>query len=200
VSAHGVAGPRSALSGPATRGGTDQLAEATEPSSPASPTPETPERPTRPDHLRVVPRGQLSARQRRRRTRFAVMATGLFVVAVLFGLVGLHVMLAQNQFRLDRLNGQADAEQARYERLRLQLDQLESPKRIISTAQQKLGMVTPSSVTYLTPSAPLPASASSSTSGSSATGAAGADGAAGMPAAVSPPDWTIVKPHLAAQP
>jgi cell division protein FtsL len=163
---------------------------------PASPTPETPEKPRPPDHLRVVRRGELSARQRRRRTRFAVMTTGLFVVAVLFGLVGLHVMLAQNQFRLDRLNGQAGAEQARYERLRLQVDQLESPQRIIATAQQKLGMVTPGSVTYLTPSAPLPASTSSSTRGSSATAA----GTGGLPAAVSPPDWPIVKPHLAAQP
>jgi hypothetical protein len=104
-------------------------------------------------------------------------------------------MLAQNQFRLDRLNGRADAEQAQYERLRLQVDQLESPQRIVATAQQKLGMVTPNSVTYLTPSAPLPASTSPATTpGSSAAGSAG------VPAAVSPPDWPIVKPHLAAQP
>jgi cell division protein FtsL len=130
------------------------------------------------------------------------MTTGLFVVAVLFGLVGLHVMLAQNQFRLDRLDGRADAEQARYERLRLQVDRLESPQRIVATAQQRLGMVTPGSVTYLTPAAPLPGSLSSTTAGSSASGstATGADGVAGLPSAVSPPDWTTVKPHLAAQP
>jgi cell division protein FtsL len=119
----------------------------------------------------------------------AVIATGLFVVAVLFGLVGLHVMLAQNQFRLDRLNSRADAEQARFERLRLQVDQLESPQRIIATAQQKLGLVTPGSVTYLTPSGPLPASVSPATAGG-----------AGVAVPVSPPDWPIVKPHLAAQP
>jgi len=117
--------------------------------------------------------------------------------------VGLHVMLAQNQFRLDRLNGQADAEQARYERLRLQVDQLESPQRIVATAEQKLGMVTPGSVRYLTPSGPLPPSTPSSTAASSATGlngSAGRDSTAGSPAAVAPPDWTTVKPHLAAQP
>jgi cell division protein FtsL len=134
-----------------------------------------------------------------------VIATALFVIAVLFGLVGLHVMLAQNQFRLDRLNSQADAEQARYERLRLQVDQLESPQRIVATAEQKLAMMTPASVTYLTPSAPLPASASSTTAhsgsngGAGSSGAAGSGGGAGSPA-VSPPDWTTVKPHLAAQP
>ena len=184
MSAHGVAGPGSALSGPATRGRTDEGVEA----SPDA----VPEVAARPDHLRVVPRGELSPRQRRLRTRLAVIATGLFVMAVLFGLVGLHVMLAQNQFRLDRLTTQADAEQARYERLRLQVDQLESPQRIVATAQQKLGMVTPASVTYLTPSAPLPASGPSGTTG--------AAGSAGLPAAVSPPDWPTVKPHLAAQP
>ena len=96
MSAHGVAGPGSALSGPATRGRTDEGVEA----SPDA----VPEVAARPDHLRVVPRGELSPRQRRLRTRLAVIATGLFVMAVLFGLVGLHVMLAQNQFRLDRLN------------------------------------------------------------------------------------------------
>ena len=151
-----------------------------------------PDTSARPDHLRVVPRDELTPRQRRLRTRLAVIATGLFVVAVLFGLVGLHVMLAQNQFRLDRLTSQADAEQARYERLRLQVDQLESPQRIVATAQQKLGMVTPASVTYLTPSAPLPASGSSGTSS--------IGGSSGLPAPVSPPDWPTVKPHLAAQP
>ena len=59
--------------------------------------------------------------------RLAVAAAGVFVAAVVFGLVGVHVMLAQNQFRLDRLNAQAKAQEASYQRLRLQVDQLESP-------------------------------------------------------------------------
>ena len=166
-----------------------------------NPAPGIPARPDRPDHLRVVRRDELTPRQRRRRTRFAMIATGLFVVAVLFGLVGLHVMLAQNQFRLDRLNGQGDAEQARYERLRLQVDQLESPQRIVATAEQKLGMVTPSSVTYLTPSAPLATASSSSTTGSDPVAGQGSVATpVTFPAAATPPDWAIVKPHLAAQP
>jgi cell division protein FtsL len=79
---------------------------------------------------------------------------GAFVVAVVFGLVWLHVMLAQNQFRLDSLDARVADEQSQYERSRLQVDQLESPQRIVDTAEGKLGMVTPTTVIYLRPSPP----------------------------------------------
>jgi hypothetical protein len=71
-----------------------------------------------------------------------------------FALVGLHVMLAQNQFRLDRLNTQAAAEQAQYEQSRLKVDQLSSPALIVSEAQTKLHMVPAGPAINLVPSPP----------------------------------------------
>jgi hypothetical protein len=116
-----------------------------------------------------------------------------------------HVILAQNQFRLDRLNTEGASQEARYQRLRLQVDQLESPQRIVATAEGKLGMVAPAGVTYLTPSAPVspaqpapaasagsPATTTPPTSPSRAVAAAGSAGA--------PADWAIVKPQLVAHP
>ena len=88
---------------------------------------------------------------RRRRARLVTFLVSLAVVVSLFGLVASHVMLTQGQFRLEGLRSRASAEQARYERLRLQVAELESPSRIVATAQERLGMVPPPSVTYLSP-------------------------------------------------
>ena len=150
------------------------------------------ERPSRPD-LRLVEAHRERAVRRSRRARLAVLGAGTFIAVVVFGLVGLHVMLAQNQFRLDRINSQTAAEEARYQRLRLEVDQLESPSRIVATAEGKLGMVPPANVTYLTPSAPA------------APGAAGggvfASPSATVPSAGSSAgDWAAVKPKLVAAP
>lgn len=79
------------------------------------------------------------------------MLVSVAVVASLFGLVASHVLLTQGQFRLDRLKSRAEVEHARYQRLRLQVAELESPSRIVATAQERLGMVPPPSVTYLSP-------------------------------------------------
>ncbi len=68
-----------------------------------------------------------------------------------FGLVYLHVVLAQRQFALDRLTAKVQGEQTTYQNLRLQVAQLGSPAHIISTAEGQLGMRPPASVTYLTP-------------------------------------------------
>ncbi len=48
---------------------------------------------------------------------------------------------------------QANAANAedRYDRLRLEVAELESPGRIMAAAQERLGMVPPPGVTYLTP-------------------------------------------------
>ncbi len=142
---------------------------------------------SRPRHLRVVERPEFGDVRRRRLVRLgAAVAVGL-VVAVLFVSVGMHVSLAQNQFRLDRLNAQAAAEQAKYQQLRLQVDRLAAPQRIIATAQQKLGMVQPGSITYLAPSSSTPASGPV------------AGGSTIPPAAVAP-SWSALKPQLAANP
>jgi cell division protein FtsL len=74
---------------------------------------------------------------------------GAVAVVIAFGLVYLHVIAAQRQFTLDRLNNQVTQQEATYQRLRLQVAQLDAPSRIISYAEATLGMQEPSSVTYL---------------------------------------------------
>ena len=116
-----------------------RLHPAAKPSAPAP-------RPT----LRLVPK----PRPRRARRRL-LAALGVVVAGtVLFGLAGIHVLLTEGQFRLGRLQGQADDAQAQYVRLRLQVAELESPQRIVAEAQERLGMITPSALTYLTPTTP----------------------------------------------
>lgn len=87
-----------------------------------------------------------------------------FVCAGLFGVVVTHVALTQGQFRLDHLRSQVAAQTAAGQQLRLQVAQLSSPARIVQTAEQRLQMVTPGSVTYLSP-VPPPARAGGSAPG-----------------------------------
>lgn len=94
----------------------------------------------------------------RRRARLVTILVSVAVMASLFGLVASHVMLTQGQFRLESLRARAAAEQTRYERLRLQVAELESPARIVATAQERLGMVPPPTVTYLSPTGAVGAS------------------------------------------
>lgn len=197
MSAHGLAGPRgSAMPRPGTR---PDIAPSPGPSS----------RPPvgRPGHLRVVDPNEQANQRRRRLVRLGGGLLAAFVVALLFVAVGMHVMLAQNQFKLDRLNKQAAAEQAAYQKLRLQVDQLESPQRILSTAQGRLGMVLPPSVTFLTPStgSSLVGTGAGGRSLPQATTATGATGttsrAQSAPApATAPPGWSLVKPQLGSNP
>ena len=91
---------------------------------------------------------------RRARARLLGVLFLLGVGAALFGLVASHVALTQGQFELDRLEARAAEEQARYERLRLQVAELESPARVVAAAQERLGMVPPPGVTYLSPVGP----------------------------------------------
>jgi hypothetical protein len=114
-------------------------------------------------------------------------------VVVAFGLVYLHVVMAQRQFELDRLTAQVTKEQTAYQQQRLQVAQLESPQHIISTAEGILGLVQPNSVTYLSPSTTTPASprASGGSTGSAKQGSQAPAGDA---------DWPRIKSQLAGSP
>ena len=105
-------------------------------------------------HLRVVrpPRAGLGLSLS---PRFGVILTVLAFVA-LFGVAASHALLIQNQANVDRLDDRVAEEQARYEELRLEVAQLESPQRIATEAQQTLGMVPPGEVEWLTPDEPAP--------------------------------------------
>lgn len=112
-----------------------------------APAPATPVRP----YLRLVGAGEPKARSTR-------IVTGALVVAVflgLFAIVALRVMLVQGQVEVDRLSAAIETDQAVQQGLRLNVAQLEAPAQIVAAARQRLGMVTPVTVTYLTPAAPL---------------------------------------------
>ena len=67
----------------------------------------------------------------------AIVTVFALVTAVVF-----HVVLAQNQMELDRLNGQITKEQRVYEQRRLTASLYASPQRVIQEAE-RLGLVVP---------------------------------------------------------
>lgn len=151
-------------------------------------------------HLKLVER-----RSRRRvgggRLLFLV-ASGV-VIAVAFGLVYLHVVMAQRQFQLDDLNAKVAREQSQYQALRLKVAQLDSPQAIISTAEGKLGMRQPPSVVYLnpkTPSASQPGTAQAGTPQAGSAGGSAGKAGRGLPAPGGDADWPQIKSELAGSP
>ena len=113
-------------------------------------------------------------------------AVGLLVLfMVLFGAVSFHVYLLQSQQNIDRLTTQSQASQARYDHLRVTVDQLQSPARIVASAR-KLGMVEATDSTWFAPKG----SADSSLPSNSAN----------QPGFDDSHDYGEVKPYLEATP
>jgi hypothetical protein len=106
----------------------------------------------------------------------AIVTVFALVTAVVF-----HVVLAQNQMELDRLNGQIAKEQRVYEQRRLTSSLLASPQRVIQEAE-RLGLVLPlQPAQYLyVPGAPMPKTDDGSTADTIA-------------------DWSKTKPSLGPQ-
>jgi cell division protein FtsB len=142
----------------------------------------------RPDHLRVV--GPAERSRRRISPVLGVALTSLLFVG-LFALAGAHTVLVQGQLRLDRLDAELAAERARYQQLRLQVAERESPHRVVAVAQERLGMVPPAELVYLSPSSPAPPG------GARRTDTPGPSGGAPVQAA-GDDTWTVVKPLLEA--
>lgn len=101
-----------------------------------------------------------SARPRRRAlTRAATVLASALAATGLFGVVSLHVFLAQGQAELDALHARADAAVTRNGQLTVGVAELEAPGRVVGWARGHLGMVPLAAVTYLPaadPAAPLP--------------------------------------------
>ncbi|MDP9072231.1 MAG: hypothetical protein M3N68_13310 [Actinomycetota bacterium] len=135
--------------------------------------------------LRLVARPERAAWTRRRKARLITVLVVIAVGVGLFALVASHVVLTQGQFRLDRLQARAAAEQARYERLRLQVAELEAPERVVAAAQERLGMVPPPGVTYLSPTGPVPGTS---------------QGRQGLGESAATDDWSRVKRQLSSRP
>jgi cell division protein FtsL len=143
-------------------------------------------------HLWVVPAPSRSPAQRGRRRRVLLLSGVGLMIAVAFGLVYLHVVLAQRQFALDRLTAKVQADSATYQKLRLQVAELGSPQHVISMAEGQLGMRPPASVTYLTPTVTVPGEAT-------AAGPSAALGSTGQ-APAGDADWPQIKSQLAGSP
>lgn len=137
-------------------------------------------------HLQVVPAAgpNRALRQLRLTPRAGVTLTvGLF--GALFAVAGSHALLIESQARLDRLDDRVAEEEGRYERLRMDVAEMESPERIVAEATQ-LGMVTPDETVWVSPDQPA-----RTTSGSDAS--ANDDGSSST-------SWEDVKPYLGSTP
>jgi cell division protein FtsL len=150
-------------------------------------------------HLRIVEKPVRSAAQRRRLARAILLGGVGLAVSVAFTLVYLHVVLAQRQFRLDSLNSQVQQEQVTYQKLRLEVAELNSPQHIIATAEGQLGMVQPAAVTYLTPP-PGAVSRSGATGGSEPSLTQADPSSPGTAAPEGDADWPRIKSQLAGSP
>jgi cell division protein FtsL len=160
-------------------------------------------------HLQLV---QNQARRRAGRRRLLVVLTIVCVAVVGLALVGLHVLIAENQFKLDNLQQQAATEQASYEKLRLQVAELEAPARIVSQAEGRLGMVQPASVTYLPALTAASTKSPKSAQARNVVGKKASDAHSPTSVVSDPPttgtvtapqgdsDWPTVKPYLSGSP
>ncbi|MGQ0617395.1 MAG: hypothetical protein ACT4PW_10465 [Acidimicrobiia bacterium] len=134
--------------------------------------------------LRIVVPG------RRRSRATAVTAAGVAVLFVLLlGAVVSQTVLVQNQQRLDRLDDLVQAEQSRYQKLRLDVARLAAPERIVDSARNRLGMEAPEGTIYLTPAVPTTVAAEDEA-------AAGTEPAPEEPMGTS--SWSEIKPELGA--
>jgi hypothetical protein len=99
-------------------------------------------------HLRLV----RPAARTRGLARPALLVS-IATVLIVFALVVVHVMLAQSQLSLDRLDNRVGAAQRRYDQALLVHAQLAAPSRIIARAVQ-LGLVPPGQPPVAVPVAP----------------------------------------------
>lgn len=136
-----------------------------------------------PRHLRVV----TQVRRRPRLNAVTAVLVGALVVAGMLAVAVSQTMLVQGQLRIDTLDEQVSAEKTRYQRLRLRVAQLESPDHVVRVAIERLGMVPPDEVVYVTPDRPT-------TGGSASSQSSGGDIAA------SDESWEDVKPYLETTP
>jgi hypothetical protein len=144
--------------------------------------------------LRLVDDARLTAAQRQRRARLIVLVSAVLATGTLFLVAAFNAMLVTGQSRIDELQVQVQEAQAEYSANRLAVAKLEAPEHVVRVAQERLGMVPPPSVKYLTPSEAMAAQVeqggtTASTASSSASTSSGASSS-----------WAATKPYLGATP
>lgn len=97
-------------------------------------------------HLKAV-----SPQRRRRSTAIPVLVGAAVVFLGMFAVAGMHAFLIDGQIELDALQREVASESEAVERLRLAVAELEAPDRILSVAQERLGMQEPGEIGYVLP-------------------------------------------------
>jgi cell division protein FtsL len=97
-------------------------------------------------HLEVVPPRHRSPVDQRKRTRLLLGLSAVAAAFVVFGLVYLHVISTEEQFRIDKLAAKETQQEQTYQDLRLQANRAASPASIYNQATNKLHMVDPTRV------------------------------------------------------
>ncbi len=141
--------------------------------------------------LRLVDDARLRPASRQRRARRLVVAAAVLVGASLLALAASHAMMVSTQVHLDDLERRVAEAQARHQALRLEVATLEAPDRVVSVAQERLGMAPPDTVTYLQAAAP----AESTPEPAPAVASADETGEPGTQ-----PSWGAIKPYLGSAP
>jgi cell division protein FtsL len=110
--------------------------------------------------LTVVGAQAVLRRARRRRARLTLALSASLVAAAMLVVAAAGSVVVSEQLRLDSVRTQVAAALAQDQSLQVQKAMLESPARILSIAEQRLGMEVPSTIHYLyLPSAAAPAPA-----------------------------------------
>ncbi|MFZ2058107.1 MAG: hypothetical protein WAV54_11940 [Acidimicrobiales bacterium] len=118
---------------------------------------------SRPDHpgaarprLDVVDPRRVASRSNRRRAKVLRGLGVLLVVGALVVTAAAHALVASDQERVDTLQAQLTQTLAEQQDLQLSRAELASPVRVLDIAERQLGMVSPGSVSYLSPVDPGP--------------------------------------------
>ncbi|MEW6552873.1 MAG: hypothetical protein AB1384_01120 [Actinomycetota bacterium] len=91
--------------------------------------------------------------RRLRLTFICFVSVAAFVSALLILIICLHVMVVQNEMKVNEVEREIELERRKHEAMRVEIASLESPARIESAAVGQLGMVQVAQVEYLeTPS------------------------------------------------
>jgi hypothetical protein len=179
---------RPSTSAPVRRAGGTALADRPQTERRTTPR-ERPVAPARRPALRVVDaRRTRVIEARQRRARLLAFGGGFALLVSLLGTAASHALLVSGQAHLDDLHGRVAEAQARYSRTRLHVAELEAPERIVRQAQDRLGMIPPPRVTYLSPSRAVAAEVGSGDANEPAPTPATAGGT-----------WARMKPFLASQ-
>ena len=101
--------------------------------------------------LRVVDKRARLRRARRRQARVTFGLAACIVAGAFLVVAAANSLVVSQQVRLDAVRSQVAATLAQDQDLQVQRAMLESPARILAIAEHQLGMVTPSSVRYLSP-------------------------------------------------